>query len=75
MSFRSQKTPKAKANSKVCTREKTKAKDNANNQTSKRGTPQAAPKEVAERAISGLTSLGAKFLRFPPLAKYFDDCL
>ncbi|MGE5554775.1 MAG: hypothetical protein ACM3UY_00725 [Methanocella sp.] len=76
MSFRPQKTPKAKANSKAAQEKKTKAK--RQRKTTKRlkeETPQAAPKEVAERAISGINKLGSQVFALSPFSQYFDDWL
>ena len=76
MSFRPQKTPKAKANSKATQEKKAKAKKQS--KTTKRlkeETPQASPKEVAERAISGINKLGSQIFALFPFSQYFDDWL
>lgn len=76
MSFRPQKTPKAKANSKAA--QEKKAKEKKQRKTTKRvkeETSQASPKDVAERAISGINKLGTQVFALSPFSQYFDDWL
>jgi len=76
MSFRPQKTPKAKANSKAA--QEKKAKEKKQRKTTKRvkeETSQASPKDVAERAISGINKLGTQLFALSPFSQYFDDWL
>lgn len=77
MSFRPQKSPKGSGKLSKAAHDK-KSKEKKQRQTAKHfqeETPQASPKEVAERTLGGVNRLGNQIFALSPYSQYFDDWL